>query len=212
MRKLLFFLLAFTLLPSCIEIREYLSVNTNGSGVFRLEVDMGKMGAMLNTSGQQFDLSIIDSIRNKPLRARAMLQTLKGITDVVSVKDDKKGLYAVGFAFANSKALNRALYALFNIPQKGMMPPLISTGRHKVNHIDPAPVLKKYALRSQSFKSAGFIYQLLKVKTQVRLPAPARKISNIYALTERGDSTVNMSYTVYQLMNEQRDYGLKVRF
>lgn len=210
MKKLLLFVSLTMLLTSCIEIKETLKVNSDGSGNFQLAVNMAKLGKSLGQQGQQFNMTFVTEIQNTPDKADSLLRDCKGISNLKTSSD--KGIYSVGFDFKNSKALNEALYKLFRQKRSAFKPDFVKVSKHRIKQMNFAPIIKKYLLKAETNIYGDMLYQFIKVENTFLIPSKSKSVSNIKALQEDEDKTVKLNYTLYELMNNDFDYGITIRF
>jgi len=210
MKKNLLFLILTLFLSSCIEIKEVLKVNNDGSGSLTMTVDMSKVGSSFGQANQQADMAFVKEIQDAPGRADSVLKNCPGISNLKT--SSEKGLYVVGFNFKNSKALNTALYKLFKQKKSLFKPNFIKVTKHKTKQMNFAPLIKKYLLKSSSSMFSDMLFQLIRIESSFELPAKAKKISNIKAFQENDGLTIKMKYTLYELMNNDFDYGISMNY
>jgi len=210
MKKVLFYLTLSLLFSSCIEIKEVLKVNSDGSGSLTMTVDMSKVGSSFGQANQQADMAFVKEIQDAPGRADSVLKNCPGISNLKT--SSEKGLYVVGFNFKNSKALNTALYKLFKQKKSLFKPNFIKVTKHKTKQMNFAPLIKKYLLKSSSSMFSDMLFQLIRIESSFELPAKAKKISNIKAFQENDGLTIKMKYTLYELMNNDFDYGISMNY
>jgi hypothetical protein len=212
MKKFLLFLSLVFLFSSCIEIKETLTVNEDGSGNIKFVVDMGKIGKSLSPQNQQIDMSFVTEIQNTPAKADSLLKPCKGISNLKTSAGKENGIYSVSFDFKNSKSLNNALYKLFRQKKSAFKPDFVKVSKHKVNQMNFAPVIKKYILKKESNMISDMLYQLIKIETTYQLPSKTKSISNIKAIQENDDKTVKLNYSLFELMNYDFDYGITIKY
>jgi len=187
-----------------------LKVNSDGSGSLTMTVDMSKVGSSFGQANQQADMAFVKEIQDAPGRADSVLKNCPGISNLKT--SSEKGLYVVGFNFKNSKALNTALYKLFKQKKSLFKPNFIKVTKHKTKQMNFAPLIKKYLLKSSSSMFSDMLFQLIRIESSFELPAKAKKISNIKAFQENDGLTIKMKYTLYELMNNDFDYGISMNY
>jgi len=210
MKKNILFLILMLFLSSCIEIKEVLKVNSDGSGSLTMTVDMSKAGSSFSQANQQVNMTFVKEIQDAPGRADSVLKTCPGISSLKT--SSEKGLYVVGFDFKNSKALNTALYKLFKQKKSIFKPDFIKVTKHKTRQMNFAPLLKKYLLKTSSTMVSDMLFQLIRIESSFELPAKARNVSNIKAMQENDGQTIKMKYTLYELINNDFDYGISMTY
>ncbi|HOY32932.1 MAG TPA: hypothetical protein PKW80_13720 [Bacteroidales bacterium] len=214
MRKVfLFFSLVFPVfLSSCIEIRETLTINGDGSGNIKLVVDMGKIGKSLGQQTQQINMSFVTAIQNTPGMADSLLRSCKGVSNLITSAGNDNGIYSVSFDFSDTRSLNNALYKLFRQKKSAFRPDFIKVSVHKTIQKNVAPMIKKYLLKEETNMMSDMLYQLIKIKTTVQLPSKVKSITNIKATEENEGKTVKLEYSLFELLNNDFDYGIKIKY
>jgi len=210
MKKIYFLVGLLLFLTSCIEIRETVTMNKDGSGNIQLVVDMGKIGKSLGQQNQQIDMSFVKEIQNTPAKADSLLRSCKGISNLKT--NSINGVYSVGFDFKNSKALNNALYKLFRQKKSAFKPDFIKVSRHKIRQMNFGPLIKKYVLKEESSMISDMLYQMIKIESTFQLPEKAKSVNNIKAVQENENKTVKLSYTLFELLNNDFDYGIAIKY
>lgn len=117
--RLLILLILPIALSSCFEIREEISVNTSGAGSYQLVMDFSQSRQLLEmildaskdekmspfgTEGNPFNQ--VDSLFAV---GSSQLNSITGVTNAASIKDDNNFRYGLSFNFDNIEALNTAL-------------------------------------------------------------------------------------------------------
>jgi len=210
-KALLLFLGLLLFLSSCIEIKETLTVNKDGSGNICLEVDMGKADKAFSQQNQQGNILFVNEIQSTPEKADSLLRSCKGISNL-KTNAGNKGLYSVSFDFKNSKSLNEALYKLFRQKKSAFRPDLVKVSKHKIRQMSFAPIIKKYAFRESSNMFSDLIYQMIKIETVYELPSGMKTVSNIKAITENDSKKVILKYCLFELLNNDFDYCITIKY
>jgi len=190
--NLILCLIVICLLSSCIEIKETLKVNPDGSGNIKLVVDMGKMGKSLGSQNQQINMSFINEIQSTPDKADSLLKTCRGITNLKTSSGKENGVYSISFDFKNYKALNAALYKLFRQKKTSFSPDFIKVTKHKIRQMNFAPLIKKYVIKDESNMISDMLYQLIKIESTFMVPSKVKNVSNIKAVQEDGNNNVTV--------------------
>lgn len=209
MKKLIMLLSIAFLLQSCIEIKETITLNANGGGNIALLIDLGKIGKAIN---QQSGTNFLDQIKKVPLEAKNLLKTNKGINNLQTKADDDEGVYAISFDFKNSKALNNAIYSLFNQKKLAVMPNIVKVSKHKLSRMNFAPFLKKYVAQDKGNMVSNMFYQYVNFESIYNFPRSVKKVSNSKAKLENDDKTVHLKYTLHDLLSTDFDYGISVKY
>lgn len=212
MKKILILITALFFLQSCIEIKETVTVNPDGSGIIELFINLGKVGKTLGQSNQKSLVSVIQQIKNISSSADTLLKNCKGVENIKTLTDESKGIYMVRFDFLNTKALNNALFKLFQQKKTVLSPKIISLTKHQFKQKNIAPLLKKYLIKNESNMLSDAFYQYIKIESEYNFPRPVKKVSNIKALTDNNEKTVRLKYSLSDLLNNDFDYGISVKF
>jgi F0F1-type ATP synthase delta subunit len=187
-------------------------MNADGSGNIQLLVDLGKIGKNLQQQNQNFGLSFIDQVKKAPHDADSLLKNCKGISNVKTRTENEKGIYMISFDFKNSKALNNAIYCIARQNKTSLLPDIYKISNHKLSRKNLAPLLKKLINKDKSNVVSDMLYQFINFESTYDFPSPTKKVSNIKATSENGDKTVKLKYTLYELMNNDFDYGISIKY
>ncbi len=209
MKKLILLLSIAFALQSCIEIKETITLNDYGGGNIALLIDLGKIGKAIK---QQSGTNFLDQIKKVPLEAKDLLKKNKGISNLQTKADDDEGVYAISFDFKNSKALNSAIYSLFNQKKLAVMPNIVKVSKHKLSRMNFAPFLKKYVAQDKGNMVSDMLYQYINFESTYNFPRAVKKVSNSKAKLENNDKTVHLKYTLHDLLTTDFDYGISVRY
>ena len=209
---LVFSCILLLFLSSCIEIRETLTMNKDGSGNINLVVDMGKIGKSLGQQNQQINMSFVKQIQETPAQADSLLKSCKGVSNLKTSTGGDVGVYSISFDFKNSRSLNEALYKLFRQKKSALRPDFIKVSKHKVKQLNFAPLIKKYVLKEESNVMSDMLYQLIKIQTTFNLPSKTKSVSNIKAVQENEDKSVVLKYSLFELLNYDFDYGVVIKY
>lgn len=113
--KLILFIGCFLFLTSCIEIKEIIYLKKNGSGTYKLLIDMSQLqsllgkNGMMNAEGSSSSFSNLDkgldSITN-------ILNNLEGITNIQKIMDTAQFVFGMKFDFKNIRSLDNLMSKL----------------------------------------------------------------------------------------------------
>nr|NQU88925.1 hypothetical protein [Bacteroidota bacterium] len=123
-------LIATALLTGCVEINEKIIINDDGSGNFSMSVGIESNNFIFGLFSAYSDLSFLDHSDNELKKVSKILQTQKGIQNVIYQFDRKSGRVGISFDFTNSKSLNKALYAIANHEKTIFMPAVYKVNKH----------------------------------------------------------------------------------
>ncbi|MEI6124653.1 MAG: hypothetical protein WCQ95_13630 [Bacteroidota bacterium] len=212
MKKLVLLLLSVFLFQSCIDIKETITMNADGSGNIELLVNMGKYSKTLNQQNQKFDLSFVDQIKHTPVEAPILLKSCKGISNIKTQAEDEKGIYSVQFDFKNTKSLNKAIYALFKQKKSTVMPNFIKVSKQKLHRINFAPFINKYMPSDSNNMMSDLFFQFINFESTYNFPRKVNKVSNTKAVVKNDGKTVILNYSLYDLLKSNFDYGITVKY
>lgn len=209
---LVFLCSCLILLQSCIEITDEITVNADGSGRIRASIDMGMLGSA--TDNQNVDMNMLGKIKSFPLLADSLLKGMTGISNIIPVTDNKKGLFALSLDFKDSRSLNKAIYKVFGKKMGPFAPSFLKVTKHRLVKRNMAPLLKKLMAGNTSLNSmAGdMMMQFISFNSIYNLPAGATKISNIKAIPENGGTKVTTRFSLSEMMKTDFDFGIKIKY
>lgn len=92
------------------------------------------------------------------------------------------------------------------------MPVFFTVSKHKLAVKNPAPLIKKYITKDKSNMISDMLYQFISFESVYNFPKPVKKVSNIKAINENVDKTVRLKYTLYELLNNDFDYGVIIKY
>lgn len=119
-------LAAITLSASgCLHIIEEVTVNKNGSGTYKLTIDMAEVKNMMNmlkdmgdeagedneeeeTSGAETD-NAMANLGSELSNVTGLLKKVQGLSNIKEIQDTSVYLFGYSFDFANQESLNKAL-------------------------------------------------------------------------------------------------------
>jgi hypothetical protein len=206
-----FLIATLFILQGCIDINEEITINPDGSGTISLAVDAGMIGSSINSQNSQFDVSILEQIRKIPGSASQALGEMKGIKNIKAVSDDKKGLYSVGFDFADQKVLNKAIYSLAGKKKSVFSPSFIKISKHKLIKKDLSPYIRKI-MTGKKLKSYNNLFlSFINYKSTFHLPSDVKNVSNIKS-GQPDKRTVTTNFTLEEMLKGDFNFGNVIKF
>jgi len=206
------FAVAMFLLSSCIELIQTIEINPDKSGKYTMKIDLGML-QYAGTSSLQDASGIITSIKSFPDSAVVKLSSMKGISGIENITNDKNGIYGIRFNFDNAKSLNKAFYQLADQQKLFFMPDYIKIKRNRVLITDIAPYIKKASSMTEKSTTDSFISdqisRLIQVTTNIYVPKPVKKVQN--SRSRFSDQQVTFSMGLNELV-EGKNYGNVIRF
>lgn len=213
-KQIVFIFLSLIFFNSCITITEDITVNSDGSGKIAVKIDLGKIGSNLDNQVSGANMSFITQIKQFPESAAKVLINCKGISNVIPVTDNKKGIYSISVDFKNSRDLNKAIYMVFGHKKKFYEPAFLKITSHQISKKNIAPLFKKIiALQEKENKSfSDLMFPFISLKSTYRLPAEAKKVSNIKAVIADNKKIITTDYTLEELIKTNFDFGIKIKY
>lgn len=209
MRFILFAFLLSISLSSCIELEEKITLTAKGSGTYQLSLDMG----MLSMMGGAEKMPMLEQIKSFPGFIADAINGVAGITDIKTAIDNPKGFFSVSFAFENQGAFKRAMIKLAGLKAGFIMPNYIKVKKHKFVKKDSGRLIKRMAGQGENMSELlnPKFQQMIKVRTIILLPEPAKKVKNPNAIIRDNGKEIVIEGTLEQLFGGM-DNGVKIRF
>ena len=214
MKKSFFILLCLvTLLSSCIEIVEEVTINSNKSGTFNISMDLGTLGGLaLKNMGEKYvPKSTLELLDKLPDTMAEMLKEVNGLSNIKSASN-KNGLYMVRFDFENVKQLNQAVYKLFQIKKRFYEPNYIRLTSHKLIKKNYAPLLRIFAKKYEDQLGDKNLLQKVYYKSLIHFPNEATRFTNKNASLSANSKTVEYKCTLQELLTSKVNIGNKIKY
>jgi len=204
-------LFVFLSLSGCIDIVEEIKINPNKSGSIRFSMDLGALGiSFISIAKDYIDLSMLDEIKIQPFIAAKLIDKTKGITNIIPISDNDKGLYALSFDFDDDKALNEAFYKMFNSNKNIFLPKVYKISKRRIKVANLAPVIRYFANKYEKDIKDNKLFSLISFKQIFVLPGAVKKVNNPKSTID--DYRVNLSCTIEELLNSDFNIGNKIRY
>ena len=107
-------ILAVAVAPSCLEIEEEISLNTDGSGKYSMTMDMNKMMEMMKGFGQEDDEenpAAFGKMDSSMQEAAAKLREIEGVTNVKHSSENYR--FTISYNFDDVETLKRSISNFF---------------------------------------------------------------------------------------------------
>jgi len=134
-------------LTSCIELVEEIKINPDLSGNYHLYLKHNGLDILFSSITKNLDLSKIKNGIQE-------LEKQKGISNLKSVIDLKKGKFSVRFDFSDAKSLTQAFYASIGAKKRFYHKNFLRVNQSKIKRPNLTPYLVKY------FEKNGLLDQL----------------------------------------------------
>lgn len=145
--KILSLLLVTLSFTSCIELVEEIKINTDLSGEYHLYLKHNGLGFLFNSVGRNLDLRQLNNGLQK-------LEQQKGISNLTTDINPKKGKFSIQFHFSDAKSLSQAFYATLGVKKRFYHKSFLKVNQSKIKRPNLTPYLVKYA------KSQGLLEQI----------------------------------------------------
>lgn len=205
----LIFICVYFLFQSCIEINQTITVNNDGSGSIKIQVDMGKTEQFLpKNSGFDF----LNSVKNAPTYAEQAC--LKGINNLKTYTNSENSSYIISFDFENSQALNKALIKIYNPDSKqtNFSPRFYKITRHHFVFKNLTPFIRKYLPSDATNPLNEVFFRFVTINNSYIFHPGFKKNSNIRAIIDENKKKITLKYTLYDILKSEIDIGIKVKF
>ncbi|MCD4746521.1 MAG: hypothetical protein K8R58_09490 [Bacteroidales bacterium] len=214
MKKIFLFLLFISslFLSSCIEITEEIIVNSDQSGKLNFKINLKKIGFLINTSKNYFDISLPDEINKQFASSAKILKNKEGISNVNYFKDKKNELFSLSFDFENTKELNNALYELFNNNKHFYKPSYIKINKKKLKKANFGPALRMYIRKQKNQNIDKELFELVTYKTIYHFPDKVKKASNKKAIIKNDETTVVFKCRLDEIINNKLNVGNRIYY
>ncbi len=207
--RFILLIVVFLSLSGCIEIVEEIKLNPNKSGSIRFSMDLGVLGGtFMNVAKDYIDLSMMDDIKKQPAITAKVIENIKGISNILPVSDNNKGLYALSFDFDNEKALNDAFYKMFNSNKNIFLPKVFKISKKSIKVANLAPVIRYFTNKYEKDIKDNQLFSLITYKQLFVMPGDVRKVRNPKSVID--DYKVNTSCTIQELLNSNINIGNKI--
>ncbi len=214
-KKILF---AFTLLTmvismqSCIEIVEEITVNEDQSGTMSLSTGVNGANALFGLVGSFTEITFLDDIEREVAIVVSKLKAQEGISNVQFSKNKSKGNYALSFDFANSKALNNALYAVSDQKKKFFQPSFYKITNNKYRRRNITNWANMLLEKEKENLPDEAIFDLIEYKAVVNIPRPATRVKADDAKISGDKKTVSTRNFISDILDKHINTGIKVKF
>lgn len=127
MLKNIFFILACLTLTSCFEILEEVSLNEDGSGTFKLTLNLSQSktklkSVMLMDKVNGHKVPSKEEVKTEITKACTVAKTVDGISNVTNQIDFENFIFSLSCNFKNINSLNKLVYELRKSKEKKETP------------------------------------------------------------------------------------------
>lgn len=194
---------------SCIKIEEYISINENGIGYYKIKLNLSNIAMFSQVMNSPAD-KIADEIQYYVDNIRA----IKGINNVNFAHSEK--FIEISFNFENTKAFKQVLKTITDNKFNILIPNYIKLSDNKIVKKNISPYVKKFIEYSQklqnnyNFTINDYTLGLVNFNTYIITPNEIKKVSHPLANKSKENEVVlktNLRDLKYGFNNK-----IKVRF
>lgn len=213
MRKLFFTLSILILslsITSCIDLVEEVSINKDLSGTYEMRLEASGFGGLMGQMGGSIDMPQIDELDQRVGHLRAQ----PGISNVQKNIKAKELKFYVSFDFEDEKALNNALYAIAEAEPNMFVKKILKIKKNKVVRPNLSPYLKRL-LEDQNLSDqlpSEDVLNYINYKFIVNTPKEVKRVSGVRAQIQSNKTMVISSYSFRELLIDNKNVSLKIRF
>ncbi len=216
-------------LSSCFDIKEEITINKNGSGIYTFELDMSQMITMLESMKTMTDSTATEEEENDDISEKmredtddklSALAAVKGISRVKDNSEPEKGIARYQFDFKDIESLNAAYQVMSKDSSEASTGVIFegSKGKLRRNNVDGDMVYsmlsgfaKAQSGEDTSLEAAAGMFSTGNYELRINVPRSVKKFNN-----EEGEAfgdQVRMSVSLDQMMlhNEYLDYLLEYK-
>jgi len=208
----LFILLLSLGLTSCIDIIDEIKLNADKSGSVFIGVESKLLGSIMQMAENQLDTSTMRQLKSFPLESANRLKNIEGVHEINAFDIISKGRIGIGFNFDNSKALNKAYYALLEMEKAWYQPNLIKIRKHKISRLNFTPQLVKQLEKEHpDLKNSDFI-KYLNIKSVLSLPNEVKSVDCTDNSVVIDANSVEIHYSFQEILKEKKSTAYKIHF
>lgn len=211
LRPLVLLLLLLTL-TSCFEIYEEIRIKEKGNGSVALGFDLGEFNFLGTLANRYLQKSLFDEIVLMPSRAGSKLNGIKGISNVRYSTEVAGGKVFLTFDFDDSKALNKAYYALFFRDKRWYEPRPVLLNSRRIKKRNVAPVVKYYVRKNQDRINDMSMLSYITLRSEVFAPSAIRSVSNTRYVVQAGGKSAAFKMNVRDFLSNTPDVGVRIRY
>jgi hypothetical protein len=189
MKKYILILLIALISSSCIKIEEYISVNGDGLGYYKIRLDISNIAMFSQVMNSPAD-KIADELQYYVDQIRAV----KGITNVNFSHTQK--FIEISFNFENNKAFKQVLKTLTDNQFNILIPNYIKISNNKIVKKNISPYIQKFIKYSDQFISNynipinDYTLGLINFNTYIVTPDEIKQVSHPLANKTKDNEVV----------------------
>lgn len=202
--KLIGFILLMFGSTSCVELVEEIKINSDLSGKYHLYLKHNGLGFLFNSAGQNIDLSGLENGLEK-------LKHQKGISNLRTNINPKKGKFSIQFDFSDAKSLTHAFYASLGAKKRFYHKSFLKINQSKITRPNLTPYLVKYAESQNLIDELPSEVLLGYVDYRYRIITPQNIKSALPPNTSERTKEYNQLYSSKSLLLEKQNTKSTIR-
>ncbi len=201
------------LLQSCINIVEEVTVHADRSGSVSLRLDAGGGNPLMTLLGRFVDLSFMDDLEQEARSVASTLRYQPGISKVNVRKLDRNGALELSFDFADSRALNHALYAAAGARKTCWQPAIYKTRNSNFVRTNTTGWLRLLVKEAGDEMPDKAIAEFIDITSIYHVPKPMRNISSKGKYSVSKDQmTITTTNTLADVLDNNISSRIKIRY
>jgi hypothetical protein len=214
-KKVLFAFAILTMvisMQSCIEIVEEITINEDQSGSLSFSAGVKGSDALFGLMGSFPEITFLDDIEREVDIVVGKLNAQDGISNVRFSKPKSGGNYALSFDFTDSKALNKALYAVNDQEKKFFQPSFYKITKNKYRRKNITNWGNMLLEKEKDNLPDEAILDMVEYKAVVNVPRPAFMVKADDVYISKDKKTISISNFITDILDKRIDTGIKVKF
>ncbi len=201
------------LLHSCINIVEEVTVHADRSGSVSLRLDAGGGNPLMTLLGRFVDLSFMDDLEQEARGVASILRSQPGISKVNFIKKGRNGALELSFDFADSRALNHALYAAAGARKTCWQPAIYKTRGSSFVRTNTTGWLRLLVKEAGDEMPDKAIAEFIDITSIYHVPKPLRNISsNAKYSVSKDQMTITTTNTLADVLDNNISSRIKIRY
>jgi hypothetical protein len=205
--------LAITIIFSgCIEIEEKIVIHSDRSGTVSYSLNTTEVGSILFGLSGLFGMEPDEQIIDEAEKLISVLKGQPGIDHISYNLKHSKGRYYLRFDFTDAASFNKALYRM-----GGQKKTIFSPGYLKINHtrfrkLNFSSYLTNYLIKEGKELNSLLYTDLLVYRSEIHFPGEIKRTNKKELLIAPNQTTLIQKFKFRDILESNRDTGIKVRF
>lgn len=223
MRNLLWVLVATAamLLTSCLDIVEEITLKSDGSGKYKMSMDMSEMMQMMMTympdsvKDTMDEKDMMDSLANMSSSQEmdSVVEVLEGIEGISNAENKMEGfVMIISYDFANIESLNLASSQGSFTAKQGIKPASYTWKKGRFGRTYNMAELGEDEETEEAMAMAKMMMQDATFTTVYNLPGKVKKFSNEDAQLENGKRTLRLETSFGEILDDPALMSNEIQF